>query len=187
MSPRRKTPSVHVPCHKRELPVHIRWMIRRDMKEVLRIENACFEFPWSEPDFVTTLRQRNCIGMVAEHNERVVGYMVYELHKDQLHVLNFAVPPDFRRCSVGSTMAAKLASKLSYQRRRKITLEVRETNLTAQLFLREMGFRAVAVLKDFFGDTEEDAYRMQYVCRRPAMQSAGLSDPDNLFGMPKAA
>src|SRR4029079_7559263 len=34
-----------------QLRVHIRWMIRRDMAEVLEIEAAGFEFPWSEEDF----------------------------------------------------------------------------------------------------------------------------------------
>src|SRR5438046_713436 len=33
------------------LPVHIRWMIRRDMPAVLAIEQECFEFPWYEADF----------------------------------------------------------------------------------------------------------------------------------------
>jgi len=41
-------------------------------------------------------------------------------------------------------------------------LEVRETNLDAQLFFRRMGFRAVSVLRDFYDDTVEDAYVMQY-------------------------
>ena len=57
---------------KQNVCVHIRWMIRRDMPEVLSIENESFEFPWSEEDFIRCLRQRNCIGMVAEHHDRVV-------------------------------------------------------------------------------------------------------------------
>src|SRR6188474_3566621 len=85
-------------------PVHIRWMIRRDMPEVLTIEEQAFEFPWSEEDFIRCLRQRNCIGMVAEHNERVVGFMIYELHKNRLHILNFAVQEEFRRRGVGTQM-----------------------------------------------------------------------------------
>src|SRR5690606_11527131 len=59
---------------KERLRVHIRWMIRRDMPEVLQIEKASFEFPWYEDDFIRCLRQRNCIGMVAEQGERVVGF-----------------------------------------------------------------------------------------------------------------
>lgn len=145
-----------------EIRVHIRWMIRRDMPEVLAAEEASFEFPWLEDDFIRCLRQRNCIGMVAEYEERVVGFMIYELHRNRIHVLNFAVAPPFRRKGVGSQMLAKLAGKLSTQRRNRIVLEVRETNLAAQLFFRSNAFRAVSVLHTYYDDTPEDAYVMQY-------------------------
>ena len=91
-----------------KVKVHIRWMIRRDMPDVLQIESQAFEFPWTEEDFIRCLRQRNCIGMVAEHEDQVVGFMIYELHKNQLHILNFAVCSEFRRLSVGAQMVGKL-------------------------------------------------------------------------------
>ena len=147
---------------RQQVRVHIRWMIRRDMPEVLDIEQRSFEFPWSEEDFIRCLRQRNCIGMVAEHDERVVGFMIYELHKTRLHLLNFAVAPEFSRRGVGTQMVEKLIGKLSSQRRTRITLEVRETNLSAQLFFRASGFRAVSVLRCYYDDTPEDAYLMQF-------------------------
>jgi ribosomal-protein-alanine N-acetyltransferase len=147
---------------KQAVCVHIRWMIRRDMPEVLEIENENFEFPWLEEDFIRCLRQRNCIGMVAEFDEQVVGFMIYELHKTRLHILNFSVSDDFRRRGVGAQMVDKLISKLSPQRRTRIMLEVRETNLEAQLFFKTMGFRAVSVLRDYYEDTTEDAYLMQF-------------------------
>jgi ribosomal-protein-alanine N-acetyltransferase len=146
----------------KDVCVHIRWMIRRDMPEVLDIENRSFEFAWTEEDFIRCLRQRNCIGMVAEHDERVVGFMIYELHKNRLHILNFAVHSDFRRRGVASGMIRKLVGKLSPQRRNRILLEIRETNLAAQLFFREAGFRAISVLREFYEDSPEDAYLMQY-------------------------
>jgi ribosomal-protein-alanine N-acetyltransferase len=147
---------------KTEAQVHIRWMIRRDMDDVRRIEAEGFEFPWSEEDFVRCLRQRNCIGMVAEHDDRVVGFMIYELHRTRLHLLNFAVAKDAQRFGVGRQMLAKLTNKLSHQRRSRILLEVRETNLAAQLFFSRSGFRAISVLKDYYEDTTEDAYLMQF-------------------------
>jgi len=145
-----------------EVRVHIRWRIRRDMPEVRAIELESFEFPWSEDDFIRCLRQRNCIGMVAEHDDHVAGFMIYELHKNRIHVLNFAVAERYRRMGVGSQMLAKLIAKLSTQRRSRILLEVRETNLAAQLFFRENGFRAVSVLRSYYADTPEDAYIMQF-------------------------
>jgi ribosomal-protein-alanine N-acetyltransferase len=137
-------------------------MIRRDMPEVLRTEQESFEQPWTEDNFLHCLRQRNCIGMVAEQGDRIVGYMIYELHKSKLHIVNLAVHPAQRRQSVGTQMVAKLISKLSSHRRTKITLEVRETNLPAQLFYRGQGFLAKRVLRGYYEDTGEDAYLMQY-------------------------
>ena len=144
------------------LGVHVRWMIRRDMPEVLNIEQEAFEFPWSEDDFTRCLRQRNCIGMVAEMADSVVAFMIYELHRTKLHVLNFAVLRSHRRLGIGTRMLEKLIGKLSPDRRGRIVLEVRETNLPAQLFFRSLGFRATSVLKDFYQDSTEDAYLMQF-------------------------
>jgi [ribosomal protein S18]-alanine N-acetyltransferase len=145
-----------------ELAVQIRWLIRRDMADVLRIEHESFEFPWTEEDFLSCLRQRNCIGMVAEHEQRIVGFMIYELHKSKLNILNFAVGDDARRNQVGTQMVQKLVDKLSQQRRNEIILEVRETNLSAQLFFSNHGFRAVSILRGHYDDTTEDAYVMRY-------------------------
>lgn len=159
-----------------EVTVHIRWMIRRDMPEVLKIETESFEFPWAEEDFVRCLRQRNCIGMVAEFDDHVVGFMIYELHQERLHILNFCVAREFYRCNVGTVMVQKLISKLSSQRRSRIRLEVRETNLAAQLFFRDMDFRAVSVLHDFYEDTVEDAYLMEYRQQADTSKSSAVTN-----------
>ena len=144
------------------LGIHVRWMIRRDLHEVIAIEREAFEFPWSEEDFTRCLRQRNCIGMVAELADSVVAFMIYELHRSRLHMLNFAVLRSNRRRGIGTQMMEKLVGKLTPDRRGRIALEVRETNLPAQLFFRSLGFRATTVLKDFYQDSTEDAYLMQY-------------------------
>lgn len=140
----------------------IRWMIRMDMPTVYEIEEKSFEFAWSKKRFAQALRQLNCIGIVAERNEVVVGFMLYDLHKSRLHVRNLAVDPNHRRTGVGSEMIDNLKRKLSYHRRNRIVTEVRETNLTAQLHLRSLGFRAVSVLRDFYQEVDESAYVMQY-------------------------
>lgn len=147
----------------------IRWMIRRDMDAVLRIERASFEFPWFQEDFIRCLRQRNCIGMVATDGHELLGFMVYELHQSRLHLMNFAVAPEHRRGGVGRALVEKLLGKLSSQRRTRITLEVRETNLGAQLFFKSVGFRAVSVLRDYYEESPEDAYLMELCVQERAL------------------
>lgn len=142
--------------------IEIPWMIRRHFDDVLRIEGECFPMPWSEEDFIRCLRQRNAIGMVAKVRDDVAGYMIYELHRNRLHILNFAVAPAYMRRGVGSAMVGKLKSKLNHNRNR-IMLEVRETNLDAQLFWKAQGFRAVSVVKEFYVESPgEDAYLFRY-------------------------
>ena len=140
------------------LNLHIRWMIRKDMSPVLDIEADSFEFPWLEDDFIRCLRKRNCIGMVAEHDEQVIGYMIYELSRNYIYLLNFVVAPAFRRQGVGRQMVKKLLGKMSPQRRRVLEFVVRERNVDAQLFFHAMGMKGVAILRGHYEDTGEDAY-----------------------------
>lgn len=149
---------------KRYPATHIRWAIRRDMDDILAIENAVFPLPWGEEDFIRCLRQRNSIGMVAERDQFTAGFMIYELHKSRLQLLNFAVHPNHARQGVGTALVNKLIGKLQPQRRSRILLEVRETNLAAQMFFSAQGFQATSVLRNFYDepDANEDAYLFEY-------------------------
>jgi len=142
--------------------VHCRWMIRNDMKSVINIENLSFEYPWSEREFIQLLRQRDCIGWVAESDGNVVGFMLYELLPKQIRLLSIAVHPDFRRNLIGSEMVAKLISKLNSMRRSNVVCNIRETSLSSQLFFRSLGFRAVKIEKAFYPDSNEDAYVFKF-------------------------
>src|SRR3954451_15483150 len=104
--------------------LYIRWMIRRDMPVVMGIELASFEYAWTEDDFLRCLRQRNCIGMVAERGDAIIGFMIYELHRTRLQLLNFAVAPAVRRTGVGGLLIGKLIYKLCSHRRQKLSLAV---------------------------------------------------------------
>ncbi len=145
-----------------DVRIHLRWLLPRDLRAVLAIEAECFALPWSEKDFMDCLRHPHCVCIVAEHDERVVGFMVYELSKSQIRVFNLAVAPSYRRCGVATQMIRNLIDKPSSRRRRWISLVVRETNLAAQLFFRAHGFRAVSILREFYTETSEDAYLMRY-------------------------
>jgi len=147
---------------KERVNLHIRWLIRRDYPVVLAIESAVFANPWTEDDFIRCLRQRNCIAIVAEHDDEVVGYVAYELNKSSIQIVNLAIAPEMQRRGVGTQLVRRLIGKLSAQRRSRLVLNVRETNLAAQQFLRFCGFRAIDVLCGYYDNTEEDAYLMEY-------------------------
>jgi [ribosomal protein S18]-alanine N-acetyltransferase len=141
---------------------HVRWMIRRDLPEVLAIERASFPHPWTEKDILRVLADRSCIGGVAEHNDRILGFMLYRLHHAYVEVLNFAVHPDCRLRGVGTQMVAKLKEKLSSYRRTAIELVTGEWNLGSHLFFKACGFWCEGVSPGHYADTGEDGYDFAY-------------------------
>ena len=141
----------------------IRWMIQRDLEDVLRIDWASFEDSCQADELIRCLRPPNCIGMVAEDGTgRIVGFMLYELFRSQIHLLKIAVSPLERRQGVGREMLKALSDKLVPRQRNRVQLKIRETNIAAQLFFRRQGYRCVATLKNSFQNTADDAYVMQY-------------------------
>lgn len=124
----------------------IRWLIRRDMDEVLAIENASISEPWQEEDFHLCLRKRRVIGTVAEVDfDTIAGFMVYELHKTILRVLKFAVDPNERRKGIGTQMVERLIDKLKPTARTEIEIAIPEQYLPAQLLFSKHGFKCEEV------------------------------------------
>jgi [ribosomal protein S18]-alanine N-acetyltransferase len=128
-------------------PVHVRWMIRPDVPEVLACGGAM-----GEEAILTNLRKGNVIGMVADRGGRVRGHMLYRMGRSRLYLIDFAVNPADRRLGVGTAMTDKLKRKLSPDRRNRIALDVPEWALTMQLFLKAQGFIAESV------DRESESY-----------------------------
>lgn len=154
---------------KTSITPHIRWMVPNDMRDVLEIENAQFEQPWSEDHFTEYLRQRNCIGLVAEYSNEILGFVLYLLENGWFEILNFAVDPAFEREGIGTAMIAKLKGKAigegllapEYPHRDTIRLNVGERNLDMQYFLAAQGFEARSVIRDHY-DNGDDAFRFEW-------------------------
>lgn len=159
---------------------HIRWMIRKDMSEVLDIESKSFRNSMDEDEFLKLLRSRLCIGMVAEsiHSDEevltakcqtawgrpyknkysdVLGFMIYELSRPHLTIIDFAIHPDYRRLGIGTELFNRLTSKLD-DRRTSLLFPVSEYSDEGLLFLRKMG----CVCEDFSRDAGEYTYLMKF-------------------------
>lgn len=143
---------------KKACQINVRWMILRDMDEILVTEHLSSKHHWSEDDFLHHLRKRNCIGQVAEIGDSVIGHCLYELERDRLEIVNLAVHPAFRRRGVASKFIEKLIGKLSTYRYQRLAINVADDALPAHLFLRHHGFKCTRIKRWDDGDI----YRMVY-------------------------
>ena len=137
---------------------HIRWAIRRDMSEILEV----LENSMTEDEIVQWLRQRNCIGMVLtvsdkrlgeyeldeEPLERVVGFVIYQLFKHKLELIQLRIHPDFRGRGFGTELLDKIKSKLSIQRRRVIQYWVGLERTQMLSWLKGQGFTTTGLCRE---------------------------------------
>ncbi len=145
------------------LAVNVRWMIRGDLPEVMKIERDSFPVPLNEADFLACLSQRNSIGVVAENGDHVVGFMIYELYPRKIVLVRMAVAPANRLRGVATALIKKLFSKLTLNGRQQILIHLRESNTEGHLFLKNQGFRATEVKRRYFEDSGEDAYLFRHL------------------------
>jgi len=154
--------------------VHIRWLIKRDIPEVLEIEEKSFPYAWTEDDLLSCLRPYHTIGLVAEYHEKVAGFIIYKLCKTSLRLVNLAVHPQYRRLGIGTLLVSKTLDKLSGHGRNRLIVDIDERNLGGQLFLAEQGFLAT---KTFPGrcPNGDDAYRMEFSVAESLTATTGES------------
>lgn len=140
----------------------VRWLIGRDLPQVEAIDKYAFgKDAWTEQDWRAAHHPKNCIGAVyvsKQKPNRVLSAMIYELHKDGIHVIRFVVHPDYHRQGIGTAMVERLKDKLSQQRRTWVEIDVPEIVLPAQLFFQSCGFQ----FTEFVRNGSNVEYRMRY-------------------------
>lgn len=146
----------------------IRAMTARDLPEVVAIEEASFSGPWSAQGFAAAIERSNVAAYVYVENRRVLGYFMLNFNGPEAHIMNLAVHTDHRRRSIASR-CLEFANRVARRRDAlRITLEVEESNLPAQLLYRKAGYRATRILRNYYSATNEDGYRMVRALAEPA-------------------
>src|SRR5262249_19089833 len=98
--PRKETSIMNIAQPADRALAHIRCLVASDMPAVLAIEADSHAYAWLVTDFADALRIENVRGAVAEHEGKIVGYMIFELHSTGIDLFRLAVAKDFRGMGV---------------------------------------------------------------------------------------
>ncbi len=134
-----------------------------DLQEVLKIENECFENPWSETYYTLSLKRPRSYEhfYVARHENTIVGYIVFSILHEEAHILNLAVPIVYRRQGIAKYLLTSALKMIQAQDGHEVFLEVAVSNLPAQYLYRQFGFRICGIRKNYYG-----RYKDAYVFRK---------------------
>ena len=130
-----------------------------DLDQVLQVEAACFLHPWSAEAFRRELEHGWSTILVATEG-RIVGFLIFWLVHDEIHILNVATDPPHRRRGVARLLLAETGRRAAAADCALITLEVRRSNLAGLALYAQLGYERTAVRKGYYEAENEDAIVM---------------------------
>jgi ribosomal-protein-alanine N-acetyltransferase len=135
-------------------------MTAADLDAVMAIERSSFAYPWSPRFFLQELQVPCARSILGEINERIVGYVLFWLLPDEIDVHNLAVHSEFRRRGIGRLLLQQVVIEARCRSSNRVTLEVRQSNVSAQKLYESLGFTTTAVRRGYYSDNGEDALAM---------------------------
>lgn len=136
----------------------IRLAERRDVSELLAIEEAQFPDPWTRRmllDEIENTETRRYT--VAVENKRIVGYLGVMFVLDELHVNTIGTLPQEEGRGIATTLLDDAWADARSRGITRATLEVAVSNKRAIDLYHRYGFRPVGIRKNYYEKSNEDA------------------------------
>ncbi|PLZ02106.1 ribosomal-protein-alanine N-acetyltransferase [Burkholderia sp. WAC0059] len=140
-------------------------MTESDLDEVVLVEKAAYEFPWSRGNFEDSLRN-GYFGVCMRHlTGALIGYCVLMPVVDEMHLLNLCVAPAAQGAGAGLALLREAARIARTARLEGLLLEVRPSNQRAIRLYEQFGFLSIGRRKNYYParyHSREDAIVMRF-------------------------
>ncbi len=132
--------------------------IESDLDDVMRIEQDSFSAPWTRKMFRDEFEGNPFASLfVSREAGTIVGHVCYWVIFQELHIMNLAVSPDYRRRGIASAMLTHAITYACTQGAHSAMLEVRASNVPAIAFYTQIGFQQIALREQYYSNPVEDA------------------------------
>jgi len=136
-----------------------------DAPAVAALEAACFSHPWTEEQICQELVYGPPGAVLvlwaaddaAPRRRRLAAYCAYRLVLDEMHVMDVAVSPSWRRRGLATWLLRLSLRRATLDGARRAVLEVRAGNEAARALYARLGFEAVGRRRDYYREPPEDA------------------------------
>jgi ribosomal-protein-alanine N-acetyltransferase len=130
-------------------PLSVRPMRESDVNEVIGIERASYQFPWTEGIFHDCLRVAY-LCRVAIQDDQIIGYAVMSMGAGEAHILNLCVREEGRRAGVGRALIRYLLEQAEDAGMVEAFLEVRPSNAIALILYQSLGFEQIGTRRGYY-------------------------------------
>jgi ribosomal-protein-alanine N-acetyltransferase len=122
--------------------IQVRAMRNEDLSRVGELENASYDFPWSQGVFADCLRAGHPCWVLCV-DALVAGYGILSTGADEAHILNICIAPDYRGQGLGRHLLRRLLDIARWNGAERVFLEVRPSNPLAKSLYESLGFKEI--------------------------------------------
>lgn len=137
-------------------------MTKADVDEVFYIEELVHpNHHWSKEAFYNELANNLAYYYcIKDENKKVLAYIGFWQIIDEAHITTLAVHPDYRRLQFAQVLLVKTIEDCYKNMVKYITLEVRESNISAIMLYEKFLFESIGMRKNYYQDNGENAIIM---------------------------
>ncbi len=152
------TPNENANC---DMATVLRDATKEDLPAILEIDGASFSQPWSQRSFEQCFADDKTYVVVAQGDERVLGFGVAYTVGDEGEIATLAVDAAARGQGLGKKILQTLLNFCRACGAHKVFLEVRAGNNAAQRLYNRCGFVEAGLRRRYYADGE-DAVLMRH-------------------------
>lgn len=116
--------------------------------------------PWSRQAFVRELKREDSLYVNVWSQTQLVGFIGAHFAGREAHITNLAVIPTVQERGIGSCLLKLIIARARDYQIRRVSLEVRVDNESAQRLYRKFGFQPNYVRRNYYDDIKVDGLDM---------------------------
>lgn len=150
----------------------LRFARREDLPDIVELERKGYDgyLAWDLVDFIRDWN-RNRYGVYillekkdGENKRKLIGMVIGRFVMNRSHISHLVVDPDLQSQGLGSYLLEVWLKSTVYLNKNEVTLEVRESNVTAQRLYFKYGFK-IQQVKNHYYDSGESALYLKKVLK----------------------
>lgn len=143
-----------------------------DLDQIFGIEGVSFSkrevFSCSLFDFFYHKYPQGFI--VAENEKKIIGYTIGQLRNNCGEIVSLAVDPGWRQRGIGTKLTNFLIDRFKEKNVKEIFLHVRTGNESAISFYKNVGFKILKTIKNYYQNSD-DAFLMKKGIKNRSLRS----------------
>ena len=132
-----------------------------DLDRIASLEEECFSDPWNRRMLAESFLSERFFGTLLEEDDVLVGYGGVLVTLEDAEIELVAVSEMYRRCGRGRQIVEDLIEVAKSRGAKKVFLEVRVSNASAQLLYLKCGFRGLYCRTRYYPDGEDAIVMMK--------------------------